>query len=96
MPFSKLEFIIMHLFLTHFFCSESELLHVYYGNRSATYYQMQEYQKALEDADEVIRVAPHWPKVTFRFYYNIVFLIICFFFISFYFTLLIPFIGLPP
>lgn len=42
---------------------ESELLHVFYGNRSVTYLQLKDNEKALQDANEAIRVAPHWPKV---------------------------------
>ena len=37
--------------------------HVFFSNRSAAYCKLQEYQKALEDANECIKLKPDWSKV---------------------------------
>jgi len=36
--------------------------HVFFSNRSAAYCKLQEYQKALEDANECIKLKPDWSK----------------------------------
>ena len=40
--------------------------HVYYSNRSASYASLKQYEKALEDADLCIALAPEWPKAFSR------------------------------
>ncbi len=36
---------------------------VFYSNRSASYYMLEEFEKAVLDADTGIKVNPEWPKV---------------------------------
>mmetsp|Transcript_106428 Transcript_106428/g.204770 ORF Transcript_106428/g.204770 Transcript_106428/m.204770 type:complete len:383 (-) Transcript_106428:198-1346(-) len=36
--------------------------HVFYSNRSASYAQLEEYEKALEDAAQCVKLKPDWPK----------------------------------
>lgn len=40
--------------------------HVYYSNRSASYASLKQYEKALEDAELCIALAPEWPKAFSR------------------------------
>ena len=37
--------------------------HVFYSNRSAAYCKLEQYEKALEDANECVRINPKWGKV---------------------------------
>ena len=41
-------------------------LHRFFGNRSYCYDRMSQYEKALQDADVAISLAPDWPKGYFR------------------------------
>jgi len=41
---------------------QSALAHVLFSNRSAAYFQLQQYDKALGDAESTIVMAPEWPK----------------------------------
>ena len=41
-------------------------LHRFFGNRSYCYDRMGQYEKALQDADVAISLAPDWPKGYFR------------------------------
>jgi stress-induced-phosphoprotein 1 len=36
--------------------------HTIYGNRSASYHNLKNYDKALEDADKCIAILPSWGK----------------------------------
>ena len=36
--------------------------HVFFSNRSACYASLEEYDKALEDGKECVRLKPDWPK----------------------------------
>lgn len=36
--------------------------HVFYSNRSACYASLGEYEKALEDGSECVKLKPDWPK----------------------------------
>uniref|UniRef100_A0A6B2LMD4 Uncharacterized protein n=1 Tax=Arcella intermedia TaxID=1963864 RepID=A0A6B2LMD4_9EUKA len=36
--------------------------HIFYSNRSATYFQLKQYSKSLEDADTVVEMQPNWSK----------------------------------
>lgn len=46
------------------FCSKYLELAVCYSNRSFAYCNLKEYKKALVDAEEAIKLAPEWLKVT--------------------------------
>jgi len=37
--------------------------HILYSNRSAAYARVQEYEKALEDAEKTVTLNPDWAKV---------------------------------
>lgn len=37
--------------------------HVFYSNRSAAYCKLELFDKALEDADECVKINPKWGKV---------------------------------
>ena len=56
--------------------SLDEQSHVLYSNRCTAYLALEQYAKALEDADECVRLQPSWPKgylrrgsVLFRMHY---------------------------
>lgn len=40
--------------------------HILYSNRSAAYAVLEDYQKALEDADKCISIKPDWVKGQLR------------------------------
>ncbi|XP_068978895.1 protein unc-45 homolog B [Bombus flavifrons] len=39
---------------------------IYYKNRAATYLKQEEYNKAIEDCDEALKISPNDPKALFR------------------------------
>jgi stress-induced-phosphoprotein 1 len=41
---------------------ENPMDHTIYGNRSASYHNLKNYDKALEDADKCIAILPSWGK----------------------------------
>lgn len=40
--------------------------HVFFSNRSAAYCKLQHYEKALDDANECVKINPKWPKAYSR------------------------------
>lgn len=40
--------------------------HLLYSNRSLAFLKMQQYYYAMEDAKEVIKLQPKWPKVCYN------------------------------
>ena len=40
--------------------------HRHWSNRSAVWYEMQEYERALQDAEMCRRLKPEWPKAYYR------------------------------
>eukprot|EP01112_Ceratiomyxa_fruticulosa_P012074 TRINITY_DN3322_c1_g1_i3.p1 TRINITY_DN3322_c1_g1~~TRINITY_DN3322_c1_g1_i3.p1 ORF type:complete len:426 (+),score=95.68 TRINITY_DN3322_c1_g1_i3:375-1652(+) len=48
--------------LNPFMQGKTPITHVLYSNRSATYFHLRKFQKALEDAEKAISLAPEWSK----------------------------------
>ena len=44
----------------------SSNLHIYYTNRSLTFFHLKNYKNSLEDAEEAIKIEPNWSKAHFR------------------------------
>ena len=52
--------------------------HVFFSNRSAAYCKLEQFDKALEDANECVKVNPKWGKVSRWIAFGVLFAILVF------------------